>query len=67
MTYHTATARDICDLALSMQQLIDDNIGQPEITTAAQLVALRAMAGQVGLLCESLGAGYRETVKWASG
>lgn len=45
VTGRIATARDICGMALSMQQLIDDHIGQPEATTAAQQVALRAMAG----------------------
>ena len=43
-----ATGRYICDLALKMQQLIDDNIGQPEAATITRPVALRAMAGKDG-------------------
>lgn len=54
----TKAARQICDLARSAADILDEGIGLRLEMTPAQLVALRAMMASIGAIGDSLGADY---------
>ncbi|WP_116365580.1 hypothetical protein [Parahaliea mediterranea] len=56
----------ICSFAASVADMLDDGLADRESITDAQLVAMRALAGNIGALADSLaGGGFRgDAVAW---
>ena len=59
-------AGQICNLAASLGDLCDDALDDPAERTASQIVAMRALAGNIGVLADSIGGGqYRDgALEW---
>ena len=60
------SAGEICNLAASLGDLCDDALDDPRQVTSAQLVAMKALAGNIGALADHIGGGgYRaDVIEW---
>ncbi|MFT6956164.1 MAG: hypothetical protein ACJAYC_001166 [Halieaceae bacterium] len=60
------SAGEICNLAASLGALCDDALDNPQQVTSAQLVAMKALAGNIGALADHIGGGgYRtDALEW---
>ncbi|CAA0100997.1 Uncharacterised protein [Halioglobus japonicus] len=60
---------EICNLALSIADMCDNGINDPSQATPAQLVAIKAMARNVGALGDQVGGGeyMTDALEWLGG